>query len=103
MLDSPVIRTLSLRNCSKTCSAGLEKKKLRNLCLLIKLHVLSFLCIILSGMVADDSAVLFQENIFQQCSLDVILFLVLSCFTPVGFLSMCAHLCVAMAGAFHPV
>lgn len=61
------------------------------------------LCIILFGLVADDSAVRFQENIFQQCCLDVILFLVLSCFTPIGFLSVCAHLCVAVAGAFHPV
>lgn len=61
------------------------------------------LCIVLFGLVTNDSAVQFQENIFQQCHLDAILFLVLSCFTPIGFLSVCAHLCVAVAGAFHPV
>lgn len=103
MLDSPIIRTLPLRNCFQTCSAGSGEKKIKICAYLLNYMYSLLLCIILFGLVADDSAVRFQENIFQQCRLDVILFLVLSCFTPIGFLSVCAHLCVAVAGAFHPV
>lgn len=103
-LDSLIIWTLPLRNCFQTCSARSEKKNRKKICAcLLNYMYCLLLCIILIGLVADDSAVRFQENIFQQCRLDVILFLVLSCFTPIGFLSVCAHLCVAVAGSFHPV
>lgn len=42
MLDSPLIWTLPLRHCFQTCSAGSGRGEEINLCLLIKLHVLSF-------------------------------------------------------------
>lgn len=88
-LDSPIVRTMPLTGGFQTHSAGSEKK--------ISAYLLNYmycllLRIVLFRLVANDSAVQFQGNIFQQCHLDAIPFSGIVLFYP-HRLSVCPSVC----------
>lgn len=88
-LDSPKIQTLPLMDGFQTHSAGSEKK----ICAyLLNYMYCLLLCIILFRLVANDSAVHFQGDIFQQCHLDAIPFSGIVLFYP-HRLCVCPSVC----------